>query len=90
MTTDALADYIRENYVSEHHSSGTCKAGLADDPMAVVDSDLKVLGTHNLRVVDASVFPWCPTGNTNGATMSLGLMVSEKILHVPPKAPMTV
>lgn len=47
-----------------HHASGTCKMGLASDPMAVVDARLRVHGVQRLRVVDCSVFPVIPTSNT--------------------------
>ncbi|MCO7223660.1 GMC family oxidoreductase [Pleionea sp. CnH1-48] len=43
-----------------HHASCTNKMGIAGDPKAVVDSNFKVHGTKNLRVVDASVFPYIP------------------------------
>lgn len=43
-----------------HHACGTCKIGRKDDKMAVLDSDFRVYGTQNLRVVDASVFPFIP------------------------------
>ncbi|PHJ57930.1 glucose-methanol-choline oxidoreductase [Nostoc linckia z18] len=43
-----------------HHACGTCKIGHKDDKMAVLDSDFRVYGTQNLRVVDASVFPFIP------------------------------
>lgn len=43
-----------------HHASCTCKIGPASDRMAVVDSQFRVHGTHNLRIVDASVFPRIP------------------------------
>ncbi|MBD2724968.1 GMC family oxidoreductase N-terminal domain-containing protein [Nostoc sp. FACHB-892] len=43
-----------------HHACGTCKIGHKDDRMAVLDGDFRVYGTQNLRVVDASVFPFIP------------------------------
>lgn len=43
-----------------HHASCTCKIGRDDDPLAVLDSELRVRGTRNLRVVDASSFPRIP------------------------------
>lgn len=43
-----------------HHACGTCKIGRPDDKMAVLDSNFRVYGTQNLRVVDASVFPFIP------------------------------
>ena len=56
------------------HPVGTTKMGRADDPMAVVDSHLRVRGIHGLRVVDAGVMPLITSGNTNSPT----LMIAEK------------
>lgn len=41
----------------ENHQAGTCKMGSSDDPMAVVDPTLKVIGIEGLRVADASIMP---------------------------------
>ncbi|VUD47706.1 Oxygen-dependent choline dehydrogenase [Thalassocella blandensis] len=58
--TDAeIAEFVK-NEAWGHHASCTNKMGHADDPMAVVDSKFRVFGTRNLRVVDASVFPYIP------------------------------
>ncbi len=56
------------------HPVGTTKMGPADDPMAVVDSHLRVRGVTGLRVVDAGVMPLITSGNTNSPT----LMIAEK------------
>jgi choline dehydrogenase len=43
-----------------HHASCSCKVGVKDDGMAVSDNNFRVRGTTNLRVVDASAFPYIP------------------------------
>lgn len=57
-TSDAYWEcVIKQNAQTLHHQIGTCKMGPKSDPGAVVDSNLKVYGIKNLRVVDASVMP---------------------------------
>jgi choline dehydrogenase len=65
-----LVDFIRSKGTTIYHPVGTCKMG--EDPMAVVDSRLKVRGIGGLRVIDASVMPCVTTGNTNGPTIMIG------------------
>ncbi|MEO1612841.1 MAG: GMC family oxidoreductase N-terminal domain-containing protein, partial [Pseudomonadota bacterium] len=67
-----LADYARNSLQSYHHQVGTCKMGR--DEWSVVDHELKVHGLEGLRVIDASIMPIVPTGNTNAPTY----MVAEK------------
>jgi choline dehydrogenase len=58
--TDAeLANFVK-NEAWGHHASCSNRMGRSSDPMAVVDSEFKVIGTRNLRVVDASVYPRIP------------------------------
>jgi 5-(hydroxymethyl)furfural/furfural oxidase len=71
----ALADYVRENVAGTFHVSGTARMGPADDPNAVVDKLGRVRGVAGLRVVDASIMPTVPRGNTNIPT----IMLAEKI-----------
>jgi choline dehydrogenase len=54
-----IAQWIKDNAWG-HHASCSCKMGVPDDPMAVVDSRFRVIGTKGLRIVDASVFPKIP------------------------------
>ncbi len=56
------------------HPVGTARMGQQDDPRAVVDSRLCVIGIDNLRVIDASVMPTITSGNTNTPTA----MIAEK------------
>jgi choline dehydrogenase len=73
-TEDELAQAAGLIGTTIFHPVGTCKMGRTSDPMAVVDSELRVIGVHGLRVVDASVMPNITSGNTNSPT----LMIAEK------------
>ena len=76
---DALDNWLLRNVGTQHHSSGTCKMGPADDPMAVVDQYCKVYGLEGLRVVDASVMPDVIRANTNATTIMIGERVADWI-----------
>jgi choline dehydrogenase len=71
-TEDAIAADIRRRVELLYHPVGTCRMGTGND--AVVGPDLRVHGLDRLRVVDASVMPVIPNGNTNAPT----IMIAEK------------
>lgn len=74
VTDEQIIGYLRDNAQSMYHPVGTCRMGAADDAAAVVDTRLRVRGIDGLRVVDASVMPAVPSGNTNAPT----IMIAEK------------
>jgi choline dehydrogenase len=73
-TDEDLAEAAGNIGTTIFHPVGTCKMGRADDAMAVVDSQLRVLGIEGLRIADASIMPTITSGNTNAPTM----MIAEK------------
>ena len=77
---DALAEHIRENVAGTFHPVGTCRMGAAaDDRDAVTDTTGRVRGFEGLRVVDASLMPTAPRGNTNIPTIMLAEKISAAI-----------
>lgn len=63
-----------------YHPAGTAKMGRKDDPITVVDPQLRVHGVEGLRLVDASVMPRLVSGNTNAATVMITESASDLIL----------
>ncbi|MEM9100493.1 MAG: choline dehydrogenase [Pseudomonadota bacterium] len=79
-TDDELDGFIREHVESAYHPSCTCRMGQADDPMAVVDPECRVIGVERLRLADSSIFPRIPNGNLNGPSIMVGEKASDHIL----------
>ncbi len=76
---DGLVADIRQRAYSVFHPCGTCRMG-PDPADAVVDPNLKVHGVQGLRVIDASIFPTVPSGNTNAPAIMVGVKGAELLL----------
>jgi len=87
-TDEEILDFIAKEGESAYHPSCTCKMGY--DEMSVVDSDLKVHGVENLRVVDASVMPYITNGNIYAPVMMIAEKAADKILGNTPEKPADV
>ncbi len=84
--TDAdLDEFVRAKAESAYHPSCTCKMGT--DELAVVDSQGRVHGAENLRVVDASIMPSIVSGNLNAPTIMLAEKLADRIRGRDPIAP---
>ena len=80
MQTDEQIDqYIRDSVHTANALVGTCKMGASSDSSAVVTPDLKVKGVTGLRVVDSSVFPTIPGGQTGTPTVMVAERAAEFI-----------
>ena len=73
-TDEELAEAAGSIGTTIFHPVGTCRMGRDGDPLAVVDSRLRVNGVARLRVVDASVMPTITSGNTNSPV----IMIAEQ------------
>jgi choline dehydrogenase-like flavoprotein len=74
---DALRAHVARTTFAIYHPVGTCRMG--EDADAVVDTHLRVNGIEGLRVVDASVMPVVPRGNTNAPTIAVAERAADLI-----------
>jgi choline dehydrogenase len=90
--TDAeIRAFIRQNLTTIYHPVGTCAMGgdskvAASRLASVVDPELRVRGVKGLRVVDASVMPAVPRGNTNAPTIAIAERAADLICGRAPLA----
>jgi choline dehydrogenase len=74
---DGIAEWARRTVETVYHPVGTCRMGEGEG--AVVDDRLRVHGVEGLRVVDASVMPTIPGGNTNAPTIAVAERAADLI-----------
>ena len=79
-TDEELARAAGDIGTTIFHPVGTCRMGRADDALAVVDAQLRVIGIDGLRIADASVMPTITSGNTNAPTMMIAERAAAMIL----------
>ncbi|MDO8878369.1 MAG: GMC oxidoreductase [Pseudolabrys sp.] len=78
-TREQIGQFVKDNAWG-HHASCTCAIGPRSDPQAVLDSNFRVYGTSNLRVVDASAFPKIPGMFIVSAVYMIGEKAADAIL----------
>ena len=83
-----IISFIQENLGTLYHPVGTCAMGGSARKASVVDPELRVRGVRNLRVVDASVMPTAPRGNTNAPVIALAERAADLISGRAPLAPL--
>lgn len=89
VVTDAAIDgFVRDHAESAYHPCGTARIGRGDDPLAVVDCELRVIGVDGLRIADSSVFPRITNGNLNAPSIMTGEKAADHILGRGMLAPM--
>ncbi|KAJ4175723.1 hypothetical protein NW767_015690 [Fusarium falciforme] len=81
IASNTTAESIIFDYTTGSHFVGTAKMGTENDGSSVVDVDTKVWGTDNLFVVDASIHPDLPTGNTQAMVMVVAEHAADKIIN---------
>ena len=78
-SNDQLLEHARNTATTIYHPSCTCKMGPADDPMAVVDHQLKIHGLDGIRIADASIMPNITSGNTNAPAIMIGEKCADMV-----------
>jgi 5-(hydroxymethyl)furfural/furfural oxidase len=77
---EILNEIVTRSIAGVFHPGGTCRMGAADDPMAATDPQGRVYGVDGLRVIDASLMPTLPRGNTNIPTIMIAEKISSEML----------
>lgn len=85
VTDEQILDVIRNTVMTIYHAACTCKMGIREDSMAVLDSQARVYGVEGLRVVDASSFPILVPGHPQSTICMcfhrLGMIPANQYRH---------
>jgi choline dehydrogenase len=79
LTDAALDEWLFADCSDAQHASGTCRMGAATDPLAVVDTECRVIGVTGLRVIDASIMPEVPRANTHLTTVAIAEKMADRL-----------
>jgi choline dehydrogenase-like flavoprotein len=75
---EQIRQFLLDKIETVYHTAGTCKMG--NDPMAVVDAQLRVHGVDQLRVIDSSIMPTITGSNIHGPTVMIAERGAEMVL----------
>jgi len=81
LSKQALTAHCKRFVKTNYHPASTARMGADGDPMAVLDSRMRVRGVDNLRVCDMSAVPNINAGNTNAPAMMLGDRCADLIME---------
>jgi choline dehydrogenase-like flavoprotein len=81
-TDKELDAYISDSVHTANALVGTCRMGRTDDPLAVVDPEMNVIGVRNLRVCDSSIMPKLPGAQCGACTIMMAERAADNILKV--------
>lgn len=79
LTDHSLTSSLVRAFILGYHAAGTCAMGKPDDPLAVVDSQLRVRGVEGLRVADVSIMPKLHGGHTQMPAYGIGEKAADMI-----------
>ncbi|KZT03818.1 GMC oxidoreductase [Laetiporus sulphureus 93-53] len=74
-----LVAFVRNGTTTIWHPTATARMGALDDELAVLTSDLRVKGAQGLRVVDASIFPYVPSGHPQACVYAVAERAADLI-----------
>jgi choline dehydrogenase len=81
LSDEAMMNHCRRLVKTNYHPSGTCRMGAGGDPLAVLDSKLRLRGLEALRICDLSAMPNINAGNTNAPAMMIGARCAEFVME---------